>query len=112
MEDRLAELAAVVLTGRDVYACASTDVSDNKEALMRGEYVRLTRRMGLIASTCLSTLAMAQGSAPPPFKDASLPAEQRVHDLISRMTLEEKAAQLGHTAPAIPRLGVPEYNWW
>ena len=28
------------------------------------------------------------------------------------MTLEEKAAQLGNTAPAIPRLGVPEYNWW
>ena len=28
------------------------------------------------------------------------------------MTLEEKAHQLGHDAPAIPRLGVPEYNWW
>jgi beta-glucosidase len=79
---------------------------------MRADHVRLTLRMGLIASTCLGTLALAQGSAPPPFKDASLPTEQRVRDLISRMTLEEKAAQLGHTAPAIPRLGVPEYNWW
>jgi len=38
--------------------------------------------------------------------------EERAADLVSRMTLEEKAAQLGHTAPAIPRLGVPEYNWW
>jgi beta-glucosidase len=28
------------------------------------------------------------------------------------MTLEEKAPQLGHAAPAIPRLGIPEYNWW
>jgi beta-glucosidase len=28
------------------------------------------------------------------------------------MRLEEKAAQLGPAAPAIPRLGVPEYNWW
>ncbi|TGX38319.1 glycoside hydrolase family 3 protein [Sphingomonas naasensis] len=28
------------------------------------------------------------------------------------MTLEEKARQLGHTAPAIPRLGIPQYNWW
>ncbi|HVY83000.1 MAG TPA: glycoside hydrolase family 3 C-terminal domain-containing protein [Steroidobacteraceae bacterium] len=35
-----------------------------------------------------------------------------MRDLISRMTLAEKAKQLGHTAPAIPRLGVPEYNWW
>src|SRR5581483_485070 len=46
------------------------------------------------------------------FKDASLPTEARVKDLISHMTLEEKAAQLGHTAPAIPRLGIPQYNWW
>ncbi|HEY6451803.1 MAG TPA: glycoside hydrolase family 3 C-terminal domain-containing protein [Steroidobacteraceae bacterium] len=37
---------------------------------------------------------------------------QRVDDLIARMTLEEKASQLVHTAAAIPRLGVPSYNWW
>jgi beta-glucosidase len=36
----------------------------------------------------------------------------RVKDLISNMTLEEKATQLGHTAAAIARLGIPEYNWW
>jgi beta-glucosidase len=46
------------------------------------------------------------------FKDATLPIDVRVEALISSMTLEEKAAQLGHTAPAIPRLGIPEYNWW
>jgi beta-glucosidase len=68
--------------------------------------------MLLLASVCVGSLALAQGSAPATFRDASLPVEQRVRDLISRMTLEEKAAQLGHTAPAIPRLGVPEYNWW
>ncbi|MFA6112537.1 MAG: glycoside hydrolase family 3 C-terminal domain-containing protein [Sphingomonas sp.] len=38
--------------------------------------------------------------------------EQRAAALVAKMTLEEKAAQLGHTAPAIPRLGVPRYNWW
>jgi beta-glucosidase len=38
--------------------------------------------------------------------------QERVRDLISNMTLEEKARQLGHTAPAIPRLGIPQYNWW
>ena len=47
-----------------------------------------------------------------PYRNASLGAGQRAADLVSRMTLEEKARQLGHTAPAIPRLGVPEYNWW
>jgi len=47
-----------------------------------------------------------------PFQNPSLSEEQRVNDLISRMTLQEKADQLLYTAPAIPRLGVPSYNWW
>jgi len=47
-----------------------------------------------------------------PYLDTSLPFERRVEDLVSRMTTEEKAAQLLYTAPAIPRLGIPEYNWW
>ncbi len=38
--------------------------------------------------------------------------ERRIDDLISRMTLEEKVSQLGNTSAAIPRLGVPAYNWW
>ena len=36
----------------------------------------------------------------------------RAEALVSQMTLEEKATQLRYDAPAIPRLGVPEYNWW
>ena len=39
-------------------------------------------------------------------------AARRAKDLVSRMTLEEKASQLKYDAPAIPRLGVPAYNWW
>jgi len=39
-------------------------------------------------------------------------AEDRAIDLVSRMTLEEKALQLRYNAPAIARLGVPAYNWW
>jgi beta-glucosidase len=38
--------------------------------------------------------------------------EERIKDLISRMTLEEKVSQLSYTSAAIPRLGIPEYNWW
>ncbi|WP_371417419.1 glycoside hydrolase family 3 C-terminal domain-containing protein [Granulicella sp. S190] len=37
---------------------------------------------------------------------------QRVDDLVSRLTLEEKAAQMVNTAPSIPRLGIPAYDWW
>ncbi len=47
-----------------------------------------------------------------PYQDPSLPLEQRVSDLVSRMTLEEKISQMQDIAPAIPRLGVPAYNWW
>jgi beta-glucosidase len=47
-----------------------------------------------------------------PFRNPSLSLEERVNDLVSRMTLQEKADQLLYTAPAITRLGVPAYNWW
>ena len=39
-------------------------------------------------------------------------AQQRARELVGKMTLEEKASQLKYDAPAIPRLGVPAYNWW
>ena len=38
--------------------------------------------------------------------------EERIKDLISRMTLKEKVSQLKYDSDAIPRLGIPEYNWW
>jgi beta-glucosidase len=47
-----------------------------------------------------------------PYLNPSLSIEQRVQDLISRMTLDEKVSQLWYTAPAIERLGIPAYNWW
>lgn len=46
------------------------------------------------------------------YLDESLKDEERVKDLVSRMTLEEKASQLRYNAPAIKRLGIPFYNWW
>ena len=42
----------------------------------------------------------------------SVSPEMRAKDLVSRMTLEEKVSQMQDNAPAIPRLGVPAYNWW
>ncbi len=47
-----------------------------------------------------------------PYLNPSLPIAQRVNDLVSRMTLHEKVLQMQHTAPAIPRLGIPSYDWW
>ncbi len=47
-----------------------------------------------------------------PFQNPSLDAEIRVNDLLSRLTLQEKVTQMQDVAPAIERLGIPEYNWW
>jgi beta-glucosidase len=51
-------------------------------------------------------------SAKLPFNDRSLSIEKRVDDLVGRMTLEEKVEQMRDHAPAIPRLGLPKYDWW
>ncbi len=48
----------------------------------------------------------------PAYQNAKLSFEERARDLESRMTLEEKISQLGHTSDGIARLGIPEYNWW
>lgn len=48
----------------------------------------------------------------PVFRDPSRPLEERVEDLLSRLTLEEKVSQMLYYSSAIPRLGIPEYNWW
>ena len=39
-------------------------------------------------------------------------ARRRAKELVSQMTVEERASQLRYDAPAIDRLGVPAYNWW
>jgi len=47
-----------------------------------------------------------------PYQNPQLPFSQRVDDLVSRMTLEEKVSQMVHGSAAIERLGIPAYNWW
>ncbi|TKW00449.1 hypothetical protein SEVIR_8G109400v4 [Setaria viridis] len=47
-----------------------------------------------------------------PFCDRSLPAAQRAADLVSRLTVAEKVAQMGDEAAGVPRLGVPAYKYW
>jgi len=47
-----------------------------------------------------------------PFQNPDLPIPARVDDVIARLSIEEKAAQMLHEAPAIPRLGIAAYNWW
>ncbi len=65
----------------------------------------------LLVTLAVATLR-AQQSQSLPFMNTELPLDQRVYDLVSRMTLEEKVQQMRDHAPAIPRLGVPKYDWW
>ena len=53
----------------------------------------------------------AKGSASALYLDPSQAIDTRVNDLLSRMTLEEKASQLVNQSRAIPRLQIPEYDW-
>src|SRR4051812_38774412 len=59
-----------------------------------------------------SLFSFAQTKYQYPFQDPSLSFEQRVNDLVGRLTLEEKVAQMLNTTPAIERLGIPAYDWW
>ncbi len=47
-----------------------------------------------------------------PMWNYNLPIEQRVNDVVSRLTLEEKVNQMLNATPAIPRLGILAYDWW
>ena len=70
----------------------------------------------------LAGLLQAQQSSTPsptpkdvsklPFMDPSLPIEQRVDYLLEQMTPEEKVTQLVNQSRAVPRLGIPAYDWW
>jgi beta-glucosidase len=68
----------------------------------------------LLLSNAVVAVAQNGGDAGPrpAYLDPSLPIDRRVDDLVSRMTVEEKATQFTNTSAAIPRLGVPAYNWW
>lgn len=69
----------------------------------------MKRFLTFSAALLLSSTAGAQQL---PYQNQSLSFEARVADLVGRMTLEEKVSQMKDVAPGIPRLGIPEYNWW
>jgi|HubBroStandDraft_1064217.scaffolds.fasta_scaffold13002_1 beta-glucosidase len=72
---------------------------------------RIALQVAIILLLSLARSA-AQTASSAGYLDPSQPINVRVDDLISRMTLEEKATQLVNQARAIPRLQVPAYDWW
>ena len=47
-----------------------------------------------------------------PYQNSQLPAAQRADDLLKRLTIDEKVNLMMDTSPAIPRLGIPQFQWW
>jgi len=82
--------------------------------LIRSFYLSCILSFSLAAIVVVPALAQQAPPAVPgiPYLNPDLPIDQRVDDLVSHMTLEEKASQVVHLAAAIPRLKVPAYNWW
>lgn len=61
----------------------------------------------------LSILIVLNTCAQPlPYQNPKLSSEERAKDLISRLTLEEKASLMCDVSNAIPRLGIKKFNWW
>ncbi|HEY9127067.1 MAG TPA: glycoside hydrolase family 3 N-terminal domain-containing protein, partial [Acidobacteriaceae bacterium] len=69
----------------------------------------MSRKIAALALTFSAVMLTAQQ---PDYQNPQLSPEARAHDLVSRMTLEEKTAQLEDWATAIPRLGIPDYQTW
>ena len=76
-------------------------------------------KISLFLLALLPTLQACHNTAPSPkttdtvaYLNPDLPIDQRVNDLVSRMTLDEKIGQMMNSAPAIPRLHIAAYNWW
>jgi len=66
----------------------------------------------LFVTVLLFCIALRVDAQQEPYLNPQLPLETRVHDLISRLTPEEKVYQMMNNTPAIPRLHIPEYDWW
>ena len=69
----------------------------------------MRQRVALLLFAVASLTATAQQL---PYQNPLLTAEQRADDLLSRLTLEEKAKLMMNESPAIERLGIPQFEWW
>ena len=70
-------------------------------------------RQWIVASIlACAPLSSAHAQSQPAFRNTKLPIEDRITDLIGRLTLEEKAQQLNHMNKGLPRLGLPAWGGW
>ncbi|RVU00977.1 glycosyl hydrolase [Mucilaginibacter limnophilus] len=66
----------------------------------------------LLCISLLTVTLVAKSQQQPLYKDGGKNIDERINDLVHRLTLEEKIGLLGYQSKAVPRLGIPAYNWW
>lgn len=108
LDDSLRGPLQLKFTGRENNAKFNTlEVRDASGAVL------VSTRAADLADTLMAAANHAPVvSEPPIWRDPAQPIDARVADLVRRMSLAEKVHQIRNDAPAIPRLGVPEYNYW
>ena len=72
----------------------------------------LPRMSVAIAAWLAAGCLFAQNPERPAYMNPALSPQQRAEDLVHRMTVEEKVTQLVNQSRAVPRLNVPDYDWW
>jgi beta-glucosidase len=77
-----------------------------------GKTIVFLKAMDLINGGDAEALKIPEMTMPMIWNESGPPITERARDLVSRLSLSEKVAQLQNGAPAIPRLGVPAYNYW
>jgi beta-glucosidase len=78
----------------------------------KSELVLLRGFLLLVVLSFINLVLPAQQKYEFPFQNPALSVDERVNDLVGRMTAEEKIGQMMNNAPAIDRLGIPAYEWW
>ena len=59
-----------------------------------------------------AVIAASSAAQEPAYLNTNLSPQERAHDLVGRMTLDEKVLQMQNGAPALVRLNIPAYDWW
>src|SRR5579875_1673975 len=118
LRGRLANADALVEVNQ-LSACKDESAdTDEAGAMMGTRWMRLNSLMPAGTAALLAGILFALGATAAwcqvkyPYQNPKLSPEKRAADLVSRMTLQEKVSQTMNDSPAIPRLGVPAYNWW
>jgi beta-glucosidase len=106
--DALRGPLTLTFTGRK--GAAKFNTFDLKDA--SGQSLISLNAADLISVEDAGVLTPPAVPGPEIWKDASQPSAARVNDLVRRLSLAEKVQQMRNTTPAIPRLGIPAYDYW